>query len=345
MRTVGTRALGDRLTAATSRCGDVEALARKVFETVAVEVPFAFACLATTDPANGLITGAVKSHPLSVGDEELAAAEYGRADLNLFADLALRPLPVGVLSVDTDGRPDSCRRFRELMAPRFGFTDELRLVCRAGGTTWALLGLYRGAAEPPFTRGDARTLGAVHELIADRVRHTLFAGGSSDPHASSGPVVLIIDAGNRVTDMSAAASGLIEELGGWDNGSLPASVLSVATTARVGGSPAKARVPGLAGRWLTVQAVALDGPTTNRSIVLTFETAAQASVGEMMIAARGLTAREQDVAALVLQGASTKVIAGALHLSPHTVQDHLKAIFGKLGVSSRRELIAEFVLT
>lgn len=89
----------------------------------------------------------------------------------------------------------------------------------------------------------------------------------------------------------------------------------------------------------------LDRPTTTRSIVLTFETAAQASVGEMMIAARGLTAREQDVAALVLQGASTKVIAGALHLSPHTVQDHLKAIFGKLGVSSRRELIAEFVLT
>ncbi|MEO8828497.1 hypothetical protein, partial [Lapillicoccus sp.] len=121
-------------------------MARKVFETVAVDVPFAFACLATTDPANGLITGTTKSHPLTVSDEELAAAEYGEPDVNLFADLALRPLPVGVLSVDTNGRPDSCRRFREFVVPNFGFTDELRLACRAGGTTWALLGLYRGAA-------------------------------------------------------------------------------------------------------------------------------------------------------------------------------------------------------
>jgi DNA-binding CsgD family transcriptional regulator len=46
------------------------------------------------------------------------------------------------------------------------------------------------------------------------------------------------------------------------------------------------------------------------------------------------------VTELVAQGLPTAAIAARLYPSPYAVQDHLKAIFEKLDVSTRGELVA-----
>jgi len=57
----------------------------------------------------------------------------------------------------------------------------------------------------------------------------------------------------------------------------------------------------------------------------------------------GLTPRELEIATLIYQGNSSKEIAGEINLSYHTVRNHIKNIYSKLGVSTRSEMLVKFV--
>lgn len=56
----------------------------------------------------------------------------------------------------------------------------------------------------------------------------------------------------------------------------------------------------------------------------------------------GLSQRELEVLDQLRQGGATGAIAAALHISSHTVRNHTKAIFRKLQVHSRIELMSKF---
>jgi NarL family two-component system response regulator LiaR len=56
--------------------------------------------------------------------------------------------------------------------------------------------------------------------------------------------------------------------------------------------------------------------------------------------AEALTEREIEVLQAVARGKGNREIGKALSISPHTVQVHVRNIFGKLGVSSRIEAVA-----
>ena len=106
--------------------------------------------------------------------------------------------------------------------------------------------------------------------------------------------------------------------------------------------PAAVRVRATTGRWLSVHASCLRtrdggaGPTA-----LTIEPAKSAQIAPIIVEAYCLTPREQEITRLVARGLSNQEIAADLYLSPHTVRDHLKAVFDKVGVGSRGELVAK----
>ncbi|MFF2080874.1 LuxR C-terminal-related transcriptional regulator [Kitasatospora sp. NPDC058162] len=93
------------------------------------------------------------------------------------------------------------------------------------------------------------------------------------------------------------------------------------------------------GRWLSVQASRLVTAAGGRQVAVILEPAAPAELAPLIVRAYALTVRESQVASRVLQGLSTKEIAGSLFISPATVQQHLKTVFDKVGVRSRRELV------
>jgi DNA-binding CsgD family transcriptional regulator len=93
------------------------------------------------------------------------------------------------------------------------------------------------------------------------------------------------------------------------------------------------------GDWVTLYASPMSGPEGARTS-LVLEPAAPLHLASLFLDAHGLTPAQSRVAALVLQGRSTRQIVNELTISAHTVQEHLGAVFDKFGIGSRRELVA-----
>jgi DNA-binding CsgD family transcriptional regulator len=97
------------------------------------------------------------------------------------------------------------------------------------------------------------------------------------------------------------------------------------------------------GRWQIVQAHRLHGAVAPDAIAITFAVATPAQLAPLVMAAAGLTPREQEITALVLAGLPTTEIASAAHIAPYTVQDHLRGVFRKLAVADRHQLTARLL--
>ena len=58
----------------------------------------------------------------------------------------------------------------------------------------------------------------------------------------------------------------------------------------------------------------------------------------LLLSSRYFSACKQDVVALVRKGMTNREIAEQMYVSEKAVEYHLRNVYGKLGISSRREL-------
>lgn len=109
--------------------------------------------------------------------------------------------------------------------------------------------------------------------------------------------------------------------------------------------PVSLRLRGRQGQWVALHGERVTAPSgIAQGIGVVIGPARPAAVLPLLAAAYGLTGREREVISAVLTGLSTRQISTRLQITTYTVQDHLKAIFTKLGVTSRGELAHQLAL-
>lgn len=328
-----------------STANDVSAFGDGLFARLATVIPFDSAFLATVDPDTLLYT---RGFSLEVPAEASAAfvhTELGVDDVNQLRHLARAPDPVGWLDRATHGDRMASRRYRLAMHP-YGMGDELRVALMVDGSCWGLLCLHWAAAPRGFDPRDARLLAGIGPLVASALRRALVSEHALATDAWDAPGVAVLNADRTLRTSTPAATRWLNELADLDRprrGDLPTVVLGVIEqlNASVDADPgqARARVRASSGRWLTVHAAPLDDVSGSVAVIL--EPTAPAALAPLIIAAYGLTSREHDVTQRLLAGLARKTIAAELHISAHTVNDHVKAVFDKTGVSSAGELRAQ----
>jgi DNA-binding CsgD family transcriptional regulator len=302
-------------------------------------------CWFTLDPASLLITSHVNELMPELPPESLAL-EYYEDDVHSLASVCRSPSGVSTLHEAAGGDPSRSPRWQANIA--MGGDQELLVALRTPqGESWGSLGLYREPGERTFGPDEIELVREVAPALARGARTALLMAEAQEPDGPAAPGLLVL---SRRWEVESATPGVEEMLGDLPGGDpeagrLPAAVLSVAGQALrsaegrdAPGEVALARVLGRSGRWVVLHGATLVTGGERRVAVIV-EPAHPARIAPLLMSAYGLTAREQDVTRLVLQGASTAEIAQGLHVTPHTVQQHLKSIFEKTGVRSRRDLV------
>ncbi|HPG15649.1 MAG TPA: helix-turn-helix transcriptional regulator [Microthrixaceae bacterium] len=251
--------------------------------------------------------------------------------------------PVVTLVDSTAGRPEQSRLYRELLVD-LGVSDVASVVFRDVNGCWAFLDLWRmdGTFDPAETR---LLRSGVEPITAALRRCVLHTFADTDPHVGRSlptPVVILLDDDLRVREQTPTAEGYLATLlpPEADQRAIPAGAYNVAAQFLavedgVDDHEPAARVHVEPLDWLVFRAARLGD-----DIAVTIERASPFERLELFARAAGLSPRESELVEHLTTGADTRQVAALMFVSENTVQDHLKAVFAKTGVRSRRELLA-----
>ena len=317
-----------------------DALRAAVLPRLRKAVPVDAVWWATVDPATLLYTHAYREELPSDSGPYFVENEFLRNDVNKWTDLAHARSGVQTLAGATEGVLARSPRYRDIFEP-LGLADELRAVFRARGAVWGFLCLHRerGAV---FSPQEQEFIHRIAPHLAEGVRLGLLVECSGRDDLVESPGLLLLAEDNSVIGRNPASDRWLDELGWQESGDIPIEIHSLAARLRRADSSTSLsplRVRTRSGRWIILQASWVSGEEKSVIAVIIQEATPQ-EVAPMVMSVYGLSEQERAVSGLVFSGQSTRAISEHLRIAEHTVQDHLKSIFDKTGVRSRRELVA-----
>lgn len=256
--------------------------------------------------------------------------------------------PVGLLRAATSGDPARSLLWKELLA-LYDIEDVASIVFRDRFGCWGFLELWRAGAGNRFHPDEAVFLADIARAVTAALRrtqsNTFVARSSVVPR---GPLVLLLSPDLDVVSQTPETHEFLRTLvpPADDRPPIPASAYNVAAQllaneAGVDSHPPRTRVHLSEGLWLTLRAARIGATTSaDRDIAVTIEQTAPAERVDLFTRASGLSPRESEVVGHLVTGCDTREIAVRMLLSEHTVQDHLKSVFGKTMTNNRRTLLA-----
>jgi DNA-binding CsgD family transcriptional regulator len=321
----------------------------QLLEGLARVVPWDAYSWAAIDPRSLLPTGDMGTtipvpSPLLFEEQELIARNHEPGNLR---SMARAGRSVARLSEIVGDRKEQSLIYRRILRPN-GLEHQLRCTLALDGAHWGQLHIERRVDRPDFSPSEVALVQALVRHLAHVLSRRLIAepGITSTAIPPALPGVIVFGEDNEVDSISPEAEHWLREWGVSDLRQVPVAISSVvgAARARAGGysdSIPSVRLRLKTGAWLHVRATHLARPDCKVRTAVLLERGRAEHVAPLIARAKQLTARETEIAMLVLRGLSTGEIAAALFISPYTVQDHLKSIFEKVGVRGRRELATE----
>jgi DNA-binding CsgD family transcriptional regulator len=308
-------------------------------------VPFADYAWLLTDPETTVGSAPLADVRCLSELPRLIALRY-RSTVNRWTEMST---PTASLERATDGQPGLSLVWRDLLHAH-GVGDVATVVLTDAWGLWGWVDLWRSTGDPPFSEAELSVLAECAPPIAAALRECrrrqIVARAAQQPPA--GMAVLVLSADLDVLAQTPQTTEYLRLLVPPEAGRspIPAGAYNVAAQLlaveqAVDGHPPLSRAHLHAGTWVTMRADRIGDrvPVERRDIAVTIEPSTPRDRLGVFVRAVGLSPRESELVGHVLAGSGSDDMARRMFLSPHTVQDHLKSVFAKTGVHSRRELV------
>lgn len=248
--------------------------------------------------------------------------------------------PAVSLLVATRGAPETAPIWRYVLS-EVGVADAATVAFADRYGTWGFLEVWRST---PFTPAEVDVLTSIQGPVTAGLRAALartFAEPGDRP-LDLGAAVLVLGPDLTVRDQTESAARTLMQLLPPDEPMPPvpaaafnagAALLADEAGMRLGEPWARIHLG--SSSWVTARASRL-----GTDIAVSLEPSTAAERTDLFARASGLSSRETEILDLLAVGLDTREIAGALFLSEHTVNDHVKSMLAKTGVRTRSHLLA-----